>query len=253
VGDSLQLSARALDASGKPIPQANIFFKKEGLAAAEVDSTGMVRAGGVGDVIVIVTALVLGSKPALQQVIVKVLPSPARRIEIGSHPGRLVPGQRVRLAARVLSAKPSDAGCSPTWAQPSTDGRRVFVACNKSSEIAEIDVGRWALTRRWPAGEGVYNLAVTHNGKLLLATNKRGQSVSVFDATTGRELKRLATRRKVVHGVAVSPDDRYAFVSVEGVGSEPGTVEVIDLGALTTVVAVDVGSMAAGVDVWKVQ
>jgi DNA-binding beta-propeller fold protein YncE len=150
-------------------------------------------------------------------------------------------------------AKPGDLTCSPTWAQPSADGRRVFVACNKASDIAEIDVDRWTLKRRWPAGEGVYNLAVTHNGKLLLATNKRGQSVSVFDAASGKELKRLATRRKVVHGVAVSPDDRYAFVSVEGIGSEPGTVEVIDLNALATVATVDIGPMAAGIDVWKVE
>jgi DNA-binding beta-propeller fold protein YncE len=149
--------------------------------------------------------------------------------------------------------KPGDPSCSPTWAQPSADGRRVFVACNKASDIAEIDVGSWTLARRWPAGEGVYNLAVTHDGKLLLATNKRGQSVSVFDAASGKELKRIATRRKVVHGVAVSPDDRYAFVSVEGIGSEPGTVEVIDLKALTTVATMDVGPMAAGIDVWKVE
>jgi DNA-binding beta-propeller fold protein YncE len=149
--------------------------------------------------------------------------------------------------------KPGDPSCSPTWAQPSADGRRVFVACNKASDIAEIDVGSWTLARRWPAGEGVYNLAVTHDGKLLLATNKRGQSVSVFDAASGKELKRIATRRKVVHGVAVSPDDRYAFVSVEGIGSEPGTVEVIDLGALATVATVDVGPMAAGIDVWKIE
>jgi hypothetical protein len=105
VGDSLQLSARALDASGKPIPDATIFFKPEGLAAAQVDSTGMVRAGGVGDVLVIVTALVPGSKPVLQPTVVKVLSGPARRIEIGSHPARLVPGQRVPLPARVLSAE----------------------------------------------------------------------------------------------------------------------------------------------------
>jgi len=149
--------------------------------------------------------------------------------------------------------KPGDPSCSPTWAQPSADGRRVFVACNKASDIAEIDVGSWTLARRWPAGEGVYNLAVTHDGKLLLATNKRGQSVSVFDAASGKELKRIATRRKVVHGVAVSPDDRYAFVSVEGIGSQPGTVEVIDLGALATVATVDVGPMAAGIDVWKIE
>lgn len=148
---------------------------------------------------------------------------------------------------------PGDVSCSPTWAQPSADGKRLFVACNKASDIAEIDVASWTLTRRIPAGDGVYNLAVSHDGKLLLATNKRGQSVSVFDAGTGQELKRLPTRRKVVHGVAVSPDDRYAFVSVEGVGAEPGTVEVIDLGTLATVATVDVGSMAAGLDVWKVE
>jgi DNA-binding beta-propeller fold protein YncE len=149
--------------------------------------------------------------------------------------------------------KPGDVSCSPTWAQPSADGRRVFVACNKASDIAEIDVGSWTLTRRIPAGDGVYNLAVTHDGKLLLGTNKRGQSVSVFDTGTGKELKRLPTRRKVVHGVAVSPDDRYAFVSVEGIGSEPGTVEVIDLGTLSTLGTIDVGPMAAGIDCWKVE
>ncbi|MBA3497683.1 MAG: YncE family protein [Gemmatimonadales bacterium] len=145
--------------------------------------------------------------------------------------------------------KPGDVSCSPTWAQPSADGRRVFVACNKASDIAEIDVGRWTLTRRWPAGNGVYNLAATRDGKLLLATNKRGQSVSVFDAASGRELKRLPTKRKVVHGVAITADDRYAFVSVEGMGSEPGTVEVIDLRALATVGTLDVGAMAGGIDV----
>jgi DNA-binding beta-propeller fold protein YncE len=147
--------------------------------------------------------------------------------------------------------KPGDVSCSPTWAQPSADGSKIYVACNKASEIVEVDAASWAISRRWPAGEGVYNLAVTHDGKLLIATNKRGQSLSIFDLAAGRELKRLPTKRKVVHGVAVSPDDRYAFVSVEGIGSQPGTVEVIDLRALETVASVDVGSMAGGIDVWK--
>jgi DNA-binding beta-propeller fold protein YncE len=149
--------------------------------------------------------------------------------------------------------KPGDVACSPTWAQPSSDGRRLFVACNKSNDIAVIDVDGWKLLGRWPAGDGVYNLAVTHDGRRLLATNKRGQSMSVFDARTGKELKRLPTKRKVVHGVVVSPDDKYAFVSVEGVGAEPGTVEAIDLGALATVGTVDVGAMAGGVDLWKAE
>ncbi|HXH66418.1 MAG TPA: YncE family protein, partial [Candidatus Limnocylindrales bacterium] len=42
--------------------------------------------------------------------------------------------------------------CSPTWAQPSSDGSRVYVACNKSNEIVEIETKEWKLVRRIPAG-----------------------------------------------------------------------------------------------------
>jgi len=148
---------------------------------------------------------------------------------------------------------PGDNSCSPTWAQPSSDGSSVFVACNKSNDIVQVDTANWQMVRRIPAGPGVYNLAVTKDGRLLVATNKRGPSVSVFDAKSGNELARLPTKRKVVHGVVVSPDNRYAFVSVEGVGSEPGTVEIIDLEALKTVATVDVPVQAAGIDFWKME
>jgi len=148
--------------------------------------------------------------------------------------------------------KPGDISCSPTWAQPSADGRSVFVACNKSSEIVEINAESWAVRRRIPAGDGVYNLGVTSDGRLLVATNKRGKSISVFDIAGGKELARIPTQRRVVHGVAISPDDRYAFISVEGVGSEPGTVEMIDLQAMKRVASVDVGQMAGGIDVLPV-
>jgi DNA-binding beta-propeller fold protein YncE len=141
--------------------------------------------------------------------------------------------------------------CSPTWAQPSADGAKVFVACNKSNEIVEIDVDAWKMTRRIPAGDGVYNLAATHDGKLLLATNKRGQSVSVIDIASGKELARIPTTRKVASGITVSSDDRYAFASIEGTGSQPGTVDIIDLKSLTNVASVDVGQQAGGIDFWK--
>jgi len=144
--------------------------------------------------------------------------------------------------------KPGDESCSPTWAQPSADGSKVFVACNKSSEIVEVDVADWKVTRRIPTRAGVYNLGITHDGTRLLGTNKRDQSVSVLDIKSGRELARIPTRRKVLHGVVISPDDRYAFVSVEGIGAEPGTVEVIDLAALKSVASVDVPEEAAGID-----
>lgn len=139
--------------------------------------------------------------------------------------------------------------CSPTWAQPSPDDKTVWVACNGTSDLVEIDVASWTLRRRIAAGNGVYNLAVTHDGTKLVATNKRAQSVSVIDTRTGAALATLPTQRRVVHGVAITHDDRYAFVSVEGVGSEPGTVEIIDLVLLRTIARVDVGQQAGGIDV----
>ena len=141
--------------------------------------------------------------------------------------------------------------CSPTWAASSGDGASVFVACNASSEIVEVDVAEWRVRRRIAAGQGVYNLAVTRDGRRIVATNKRGRSVSIIDVATGKEEARIPTLRTVVHGVAISDDDRYAFISVEGYGAEPGTVEVIDLLALRRVASVDVGQMAGGIDFWK--
>ena len=145
--------------------------------------------------------------------------------------------------------KPGDVSCSPTWAEPS--GASIFVACNASSEIVEVNANTWTLVRRIPARSGVYNLDVTHDGRRLIATNKRDQSVSIYDLKSGSELARVPTKRKVLHGVVVSPDDRYAFVTVEGIGSEPGTVEVIDLAALKTVATLDVPAGAAGIDFFK--
>jgi DNA-binding beta-propeller fold protein YncE len=148
---------------------------------------------------------------------------------------------------------PDQTTCSPTWAQPSFDGSKVYVACNRTSDVVEVDVASWAMTRRIPMGNGVYNLAVTHDGKYLLGTNKRDQSVSAIDLASGTEAARIRTKRKVVHGVVVSPDDRYAFVSVEGIGSEPGTLEVIDLRSLQSVAQVDVGQMAGGIDFLRIE
>ncbi len=148
--------------------------------------------------------------------------------------------------------KMADLSCVPTWAQPSNDGAQIYVACNKSNDIVVVDTASWKMVRRFPAANGVYNLAMTKDGRLV-ATNKRDQSVSIFDPKSGKELARLPTQRKVVHGAVVTPDNRYVFISVEGIGSDPGTVEVIDLDTLKIVATLDVPTQAAGIDFWKTE
>jgi DNA-binding beta-propeller fold protein YncE len=143
------------------------------------------------------------------------------------------------------------ATCSPTWAQPSFDGKKIFVACNKADEIIEIDRDSWTITRRLPTGRGVYNLAVTADGRLLVATLKQGHMVEIFDLGSGKSLARIKTSTNIAHGVTISPDSRYAFVSSEGVGSAPGKVDVIDLQAHGIAGTVDVGQQASGITFWR--
>jgi DNA-binding beta-propeller fold protein YncE len=75
--------------------------------------------------------------------------------------------------------------------------------------------------------------------------------MSIIDVATGRELGRVPTTRKIVSGITVSDDDKYAFVTDEGSGSQPGTVDVIDLTTLARVASIDVGAQAGGIDFWK--
>jgi DNA-binding beta-propeller fold protein YncE len=143
------------------------------------------------------------------------------------------------------------ASCSPTWAQPSADGKKVYVACNKADEILEIDRAQWKVTRRLATGRGPYNLAVSPDGELLVATLKAGGGVQVFDLAAGKSVMNMKSSTTVTHGVVISPDSRYAFVSNESVGAKPGKVDVYDLQALTRVASVDVGQQAGGIAFWK--
>ncbi len=145
------------------------------------------------------------------------------------------------------------ASCSPTWAQPSFDGAKIFVACNKADEILEVDTKSWTLARRLPTGRGVYNLAVTGDGKLLVATLKQGHMVEIFDLASGKSLARIKTSTTLAHGVTITSDSRYAFVTSEGVGSAPGKVDVIDLNARAIAGTVEVGQQASGITFWKMK
>ena len=143
--------------------------------------------------------------------------------------------------------------CSPTWALPSGDGRRLYVACNRSDEVLEIDHESWELLRRFETGRGPYNLAATSDGRLLVATLKQAHAVEFFDLETGASVTSTPTSTRVVHGVVLSPDDRYAFVSVEGIGAEPGKVDVFDLSTFERVASAEVGQQAAGIDFLRME
>lgn len=156
-------------------------------------------------------------------------------------------------AAEVLgdAAAPRNAPrCGPTWAQPSIDGRFVYVACNRNAEVIEVDTDAWAVSRRFATGAGPYNLDVSPDGRWLVVTYKGAQATGVIDLAS-EETRTVANTRRLPHGVAVSPDSRYAFISVEGIGGEPGTVDVIDLETARLAASVDMGKQAGGIGFWR--
>lgn len=141
----------------------------------------------------------------------------------------------------------------PTWAQPHPEKPFVYVALQGANQIAEVSLDDWRITRRFDTQKGPYNLAITPDGRLIIATCKLDDSTAIWDLESGQELASVAASRRITHGVTVSPDSRFAFVSVEGVGDDPGTVDVIDLQSYKIRASIDVGKQASGIDFWKME
>jgi DNA-binding beta-propeller fold protein YncE len=141
----------------------------------------------------------------------------------------------------------------PTWAIPHPTNGKVYVAGNGTDDIVEVDLEKWEVTNRFPAGKAPYNLDVTPDGKYLVATYKGSGETGIWDIKKGKELPRVKNTRMVTHGVTISPDSKYAFVSVEGIGGEPGTMDVIDIKNAKKVASVDMGKQAGGIIFWKME
>jgi len=157
------------------------------------------------------------------------------------------------LGFEVSRRLPLGDGVQPTWVtRPTADGR-VYVTGNNVAKIFEVDLDSWKVSRTFETGPGPYNLSVTNDGSTLVATYKSGSAVGFWDLESGRERARVETTRTIPHGVVVTPDDQYAFVTLEGVGGEPGTVEVFHIASAERVGIVDVGKQAGGLAFWKME
>ncbi len=140
----------------------------------------------------------------------------------------------------------------PTWVIPHPTLKTVYVAGNGSNEIIEVDLDKWSVTNRFKTGKGPYNVEITPNGKYLVVTIKGEGSTSIFDLSNKKMVSKLKNSTNVSHGIALSPDNKYAFISVEGVGGEPGVVDVINLETLKLISSVNVGKQAGGIAFWKI-
>lgn len=139
----------------------------------------------------------------------------------------------------------------PTWVYPHPNDKFVYVVNNGTDNVVEIDIEKWEVVRSFKTDKAPYNCEVSQNGKYLVVTYKGAAKTGVWNLETGKEVAKFKSSRKVTHGVVISPDSRFAFVSVEGVGKQPGAVEVIDLKNMKKVAIAEIGKQAGGIAFWK--
>ena len=139
----------------------------------------------------------------------------------------------------------------PTWVIHHPNKKTLYVAGNGSNEIIEIDSEKWKISKRIKTLKGPYNVEVSPNGKYLVATLKGEGSTAIWDLENNYKINVIRNSTTVSHGIAISNDSKYAFISVEGVGGEPGIVDVINLNDSKLISSVEVGKQAGGIAFWK--
>jgi WD40 repeat protein len=140
----------------------------------------------------------------------------------------------------------------PTWASPSPTKPEVYVAGNGNNRIYVVNTDSWTIDRILESpGKGPYNLEPTHDGKKLVVSYKAEGATGIWDLEMGVQLAKIKNSRMVTHGVVISPDNRFAFISAEGIGGEPGSVDIIDLEKLELTDVVEIGKQAGGIAFWK--
>lgn len=141
--------------------------------------------------------------------------------------------------------------CAATFVSVSLDDKQLYVACNYGNELQVYDAASLTLVKAVPLGAGSYNVEPAPDGSVIIVTNKKDQSVSLVDPKSFAEIARIKTTKKIVHGVAYSPDGRYAYISQESIGADPGAVDVIDLTTRTVVSTIAVPAQPTGITILR--
>ncbi|HWA55621.1 MAG TPA: Ig-like domain-containing protein [Gemmatimonadales bacterium] len=153
-GDTLRLSAQAVDSDGREVPGATIrFFGSGGRFEGRVDSTGLVYAGSTGTLGVTAVASVPGTRPVIERTEIRMLPGPSARVTIDPDKARIVVGQNILLSAQSFSAVGDPRSDAPRWrssasrvATVSQDGLVTGITPGRATITARVDGAEKSIT-----------------------------------------------------------------------------------------------------------
>lgn len=153
-GDTLRLSAQALDSAGRAVPGANIrFVGSGGRFEGRVDTTGLVYAGSTGTLGVTAIAVVPGTRPVFERTDIRMLPGPSAKLTVDPEKAKLVVGQTLLLSAQSFSAVGDPRADAPRWrssasrvASVSQDGLVTAIAPGKATITAKVEGAEKSVT-----------------------------------------------------------------------------------------------------------
>jgi hypothetical protein len=226
-GDSLRLSAQALDAQGQPISGVRILFAAANMGSFEgsVDTSGLVRGGAMGNLPVTAVALVPGGRPVTQRIELRIVPGPAAKVAVTPARSKLLVGQRLRLVGSSYSAAGDRRDDRLAW----TTSAAGIAQVSGAGVVTAIAPGRATITARvGSAAQAIPVEVVSANVSSIAvtpaATTGRTGDVIRFRALVrdraGREITGLTPTWLVSPGMGAI-DDGGAFV-----GNNAGTYQV---------------------------
>jgi DNA-binding beta-propeller fold protein YncE len=176
-----------------------------------------------------------------------------RRFSVAEDAEGAVDTVPVKPASEFMEGRVLEPTCSPTAAEPSPKGDRIWIACNRNSSVVEMDARRWLMVSRLETGHGPYAMAVTPDAKQLIVVLRQGAGVQFFDTNKNTPRDRVPTSADAPQSIAISPDGRYAFVSCAGTAQGDGALDVFDTTTHKRVASLALNGKPGVVAFWKTE
>src|SRR5512133_1705562 len=228
-GESLQLKAQPVDKDGKPVSGVLVLFQQQDFPfQGTVDSTGLVKAGSVSTIPVVVSAIQPGAKPVITRIEVKVVPGPAATIKVSPAALKLVPRQSINVGAQVFSKAGDTRSDVVTWKSSAS----AIATVDRTGTVTAVAPGSATITAaaggvKQPLAVNVIATPVASASLTPSATRARTGDVIMFKAVAkdaaGQEIRGLTPTWSFAPGNgAIDADGGF-------VGYDAGTYSVTAL------------------------
>jgi len=118
------------------------------------------------------------------------------------------------LQRAAVASAPIPHGCPQLTIHPS--GRFIYAPCWRLGVVVEVDTSTLETTRRFEVGGVAQDVVVSSDGQNLYVANESGW-LNVFHLPSGRSAGTVEFGTGAL-GVALSPDERYVFVTLLNAG-----------------------------------